>query len=359
MARIPFPRVVHQYRTFLGGFLTGFGCLATILLLLQQFAQRDVYAPFYRDRSMFPFSKDHPPTDTHHAMLNTTLADQLRREIRILCVVTTQPGNHFKKAVHVKSTWGQRCTTLLFMSTQEEPLLPTVKLTGKEDRAHLWGKTKQAMQHVYQNYQGQYDWVYKADDDTYAVMENLRYLLHYHNNSEPLYFGCEMKYQKNDQLYMSGGAGYVLSKEALRRFIEEGLSNASLCQPGNVGDEDVEMGRCLTNVGVRFGDTFDREGRYLFTPVYVNQMLIPGVMDEVNWYMQMMQKPSLQGLRCCSDNLISTHYVLPHQLYLLEYLIYHVTPFGRAYVPTLPTARNTTNRQAERNWSQLKWENYD
>lgn len=125
-------------------------------------------------------------------------------------------------------------------------------------------------------------------------MENLRYLLHYHNTSEPLYFGCEMKYKKDDQLYMSGGAGYVLSKEALRRFIEEGLSNESLCKPGNVGDEDVEMGRCLSNVGVRFGDTFDREGRYLFTPVYVNQILIPGVMDEVDWYMQMMQKPSLQ-----------------------------------------------------------------
>lgn len=125
-------------------------------------------------------------------------------------------------------------------------------------------------------------------------MENLRYLLHYYNNSEPLYFGCEFKHKENGQLYMSGGAGYILSKEALRRFIEEGLSNASLCKPGNVGDEDVEMGRCLINVGVRFGDTFDREGRYLFTPVYVNQMLIPGVMDEVDWYMQMMQKPSLQ-----------------------------------------------------------------
>lgn len=52
-------------------------------------------------------------------MLDTTLADQLRSEIRILCVVTTQPSNHFKKAVHVKGTWGRRCTTLLFMSTEE------------------------------------------------------------------------------------------------------------------------------------------------------------------------------------------------------------------------------------------------
>lgn len=100
------------------------GIIAYLQVVLWVRLHRSVYAPFYRDRSMFPFSKDHPPTDTHHAMLNTTLADQLRREIRILCVVTTQPGNHFKKAVHVKSTWGQRCTTLLFMSTQEGVKLP-------------------------------------------------------------------------------------------------------------------------------------------------------------------------------------------------------------------------------------------
>lgn len=50
-------------------------------------------------------------------------------------------------------------------------------------------------------------------------MENMRYMLNYHNSTDPVYFGFRFKpYVK--QGYMSGGSGYVLSKEALRRFVE-------------------------------------------------------------------------------------------------------------------------------------------
>ena len=55
-------------------------------------------------------------------------------------------------------------------------------------------------------YRDQADWFMKADDDTYVIVENLRYMLQPYNSSQPIYFGCKFKpYVK--QGYMSGGAG--------------------------------------------------------------------------------------------------------------------------------------------------------
>lgn len=128
------------------------------------------------------------------------------------------------------------------MRTDQE--LGSIALPVGEGRDNLWAKTKEAFKYIYKNHLNDFDWFLKADDDTYVIVENLRYMLYGHSTETPIYFGCRFnKYV--DQGYMSGGAGYVLSRSAVRKLVEVALPNGTICYPYNGGEEDVELGRLL------------------------------------------------------------------------------------------------------------------
>lgn len=94
---------------------------------------------------------------------------------------------------------------------------------------------------------------------------------------------------------MSGGAGYVLSREALRRFVEEGLSNSSLCSMAETGFEDVEMGKCLENIGIRAGDSRDSKGRHRMLPFKPEAHITPGEQSVLlSWFPKRIYYPYIQ-----------------------------------------------------------------
>lgn len=293
-----------------------------------------------------------------HAIENRTLATILFQEVRILCWILTTPNQHRTRAIHVKRTWGKRCNRIIFMSTRQDKSLDSIALNVSSDNAaNTWPKTKRAFQYIYQHHRNDADWFLKADDDTYVILENLRYFLYAYSTNDPIYFGYKMN--RPDLMrhgYNSGGAGYVLSRDALRRFGEamtmtstvtnDSLSNCDLDL--DRGAEDIEMGKCMEALGVVAGDTRDemKRGRFfLNTPEW---HLIPGKIDLSNWYWKNMWYPSNEGLHCCSDNAISFHRLRPEQMYSFDYLIYHLRAYGVTGFPQpLPKKLNFTEVAAQ------------
>ncbi|KAG8336081.1 hypothetical protein J6590_053304 [Homalodisca vitripennis] len=274
----------------------------------------------------------HSPHEDFHKD-EDLVAKRLAQEVRVLCWIMTSPANHQTKAKHVLATWGKRCNTLLFMSSANDSSLPVVILNVLESHELLWAKTKAAFTYVYEHHSRDYDWVLKADDDTYVIMENLRYLLYNYNSSDPLYFGCRFKpYVK--QGYMSGGAGYVLSKEAVSRLVSKAIPDKTKCRPGAYGAEDVEVGVCLENVGVVAMDSRDQYQRGRFFPFSPENHLIPHL-DPGFWYWSYIYYNTTDGMDCCSDLAITFHYISPQQMYVMEYLIYHLRPYGIQHHDTL------------------------
>ena len=188
----------------------------------------------------------------------TQVAAALRKKVKLLVWVMTQPNNIDKKAKHVKETWGKHVDILLFMSSEKNESLPAIGLGTGEGRDKLTAKTWKAFQYVYDHYLDKADWFMKADDDTYVFIENLYFFLLDKDPNQSIWYGQPIPREK--PFYFSGGAGYVLSKEALRRF---GQKQKERCRPQS-SIEDLEMGKCMKELGVQLGDTFDHQGRSRF-----------------------------------------------------------------------------------------------
>lgn len=124
---------------------------------------------------------------------------------------------------------------------------------------------------------------------------------------------------------MSGGASYVLSREALHRFMSEAYSSEKICPAVKEwGIEDFYMGICLQNVGVHFIDSsraLPGDNKTMFFPLDIGDFLF-GYNDSVPDWLQLMSVSRIETV-CAPLG------VLPH-VYILN-LIYSLL-FYRAKI---------------------------
>ncbi|XP_011210396.2 glycoprotein-N-acetylgalactosamine 3-beta-galactosyltransferase 1 isoform X1 [Bactrocera dorsalis] len=247
---------------------------------------------------------------------NKNIPTDLSQTIRVLCWIVSNGKHQKSRAQHVKRTWGRRCNKLIFVSWQNDQELGI----KPEDSGNSWSKTQAALKYIYANHLDEADWFFRADDQTYAIMENMRYFLYNYSPETPIYFGHKVKD------HISANAGYVLSKAALRRFVEKALPNDKLCIRNSTRTESIELSECLENVGVILGDSRDRHGCARFVPFRLNKYL-------TSWRRDYTIFKSAEDLTCCSQPVIAYNFVMPYKMYLLDHFIYHMRTNNTAIAP--------------------------
>ncbi|XP_046371155.2 glycoprotein-N-acetylgalactosamine 3-beta-galactosyltransferase 1-like [Haliotis rufescens] len=249
------------------------------------------------------------------------LARAVLNRTRILCWVMIRDGGNVK-ARALRATWGKRCDKLLFFGIDDE--FAAIDLRTQEGKRFLAAKTFTCLKYIHKYHLNDADWFLKADDDTYIVMENLKYFLSEENPELPIYFGeffnpYDTKYLR----YNSGGAGYVLSREALRRYGELALLRSVCADPG--GPEDKEIGYCLRQLGVEIGDTTDRFGKSRF---HYDRADLHAVGDVKQWYRDFMGARYRRGTDTMSDYPVSFHYLQHYDIHIMEFVLYRLRPHG-------------------------------
>lgn len=105
-----------------------------------------------------------------------TPADMAR--VRVLCWVNTYHKNHATRLHAIKKTWGKKCDKIVFMSDIEDLSVPTVRIAAPPLHETLWQKHREIVRLLVREFrEHEFDWVFKCDDDTFLLVENLKHYL--------------------------------------------------------------------------------------------------------------------------------------------------------------------------------------
>ena len=261
--------------------------------------------------------------DEHHKG-GDVVARRLAKKIKVLCWVFTSQDRLSTFGRAIKDTWGKRCTVLVFMSNQDDSEFGAVNL-GAHGAVmnNVWSKTRAAWRYIHKHHLNDADWFFAANDDSYVIIENLRLLLSAYDASDPEYFG---RWFKTSGGYNSEITGYAFSKETLRTFARA-MNNPIKCkQESNLDDSNV--GKCLAAFGIHPSDSRDSQGRERFHPFAPENHIVPNAIKLHHWLHGSNKHPVFSGLRCCSENSISFRELNFNSMYILDYLVYHLKPYG-------------------------------
>lgn len=229
-------------------------------------------------------------SDLIQPSLNDSIQAKFNNSTRIFCVVLTTKKNLKLKARTVYDSWASKCDnhTFISMIPNQESSAERIEIKYKKQLNvlkpknltfdtynKLTDKVYTAFTDIY-NHHRDYDYYLKTDDDTFIFVDNLRTFLKDQNPRDPVSYGYDFNIIVKN-IYHSGGAGYLLTNEAMDRLVKELNTNGSSCK--NTGIEDVDVASCLRKLNVTSKKSLDYRGRERFHPLSMEDSFSNNIPD--------------------------------------------------------------------------------
>ncbi|XP_028315903.1 C1GALT1-specific chaperone 1 [Gouania willdenowi] len=274
-------------------------------------------------------TEDHQHHHHHHVKapskddlkhLSDSRMQELTDLVRVYCVIMVQP----KSLVHwaaVVDTWGKHCDKPVFYTSESTKALEALDLKERDD----WTRLRKALKHAYEN-AGELRWFFIAQPTTFAIIENLKYLVLTKDPSEPFYLGNAMK--SGELEYVAYDSGIVLSYEALRRLVNV-FDNEEKCpEKGRTLwklSEDKQLAVCLKYTGVFAENGEDSQGKAVFNSKPIVKLITES----------MSENPTNVVEGCCSDMAVTFSGMTPNQMQVMMYGVYRLRPYGHDFHDSL------------------------
>lgn len=268
---------------------------------------------------------------------STNEARLLYERVPVLCLVHARSEQQTRS---VLNTWSRRCNHVVFFGSLLDPYVPIEQVPRSASDAQV---ACTVFRRVLKKYGGTFSWLLLVDDETFAVVENLRFYVASLNASEVYYLGHPVR-DTAGAFYNTLQAGIALSEGAVRALRVDPACAAGAGGRATSGQLDRHIGQLLRPRSVPPVDSRDPLRRGRFNPFNAEKMLVPGSIPYTDPYWRSSLFLSPQGGRCCSRRAITFHGTNPVEMYLYEYLVYglHTHPGGTSYA--VPPTRSPPSR---------------
>ena len=242
--------------------------------------------------------------------------EELTEQVRVYCLIMVHP-KVLQHWATVKDTWSKHCDHAAFYSSEAFKELEAIDLKEPNE----WARLRKALKHAFDN-AGDIRWFFIARPTTFAIIENLKYLVLAKDPSEPFYIGHAMKSGELD--YVEYESGIVLSYEALKRLMNV-FQDGEKCPETESSlwkvTEEKQLAICLKYTGVFAENGEDLEGKGLFNSKSVERLITESLQNN----------PSNVVEGCCSDLAITFSGMSVNQMQVMMFGVYRLRPYGHNF----------------------------